>query len=1074
MNRILRLAMVLAALMLCLEASAQDDTRSRGRIRRQPPPATAQPATPTQPAQQPQELTLRGKVVEDFEGTKEPMLGATVAVVDPATGTPLQGTYTRDDGSFQLSFSWKPGLVLKVSYVGYRAFSQVIDPNQTTYDITLQSDDIGVEAVVVTALNVTQKKADLGYSVQRIEGANLVRSGEQNLVQALAGKAAGVQVISSAGVPGASSAVIIRGFSSMLGSNQPLFIVDGVPIDNSTRSVGTLGEGENNRLQSVAQSNRMIDLNPDDIEDINILKGPAAAALYGTRAGAGTVVITTKKGRRGTGNEVNWRSSIEFSQVNRLPKLQDEFAQGNGGQYIPSSPSSWGPRIDGGVDNEGRPLRRFDNLKSFFQTGVNFSNTVSYTTTTDKTAIRFSVGRADQNGVVPNTEFFRNSFRLSVDTDATSWLQLVLTGNYVNSGGKRAQQGSNTSGVMLGLLRTTPTFDNSAGYENPDGSQRSYSPRYDNPFWTVNKNGYEDRLDRFMSSTSAIARPLTWLEITLRTGLDLYSERTDNYFAKGSRAFDGALINDRYTQREIYNDLFATAKYRFNEDFRVSLTVGNNLNERYSINNVVQGTGLQLPNFYNISNASDIKSEQVISTIRMISFFSFAKLHYKDLITLGITGRHETSSTFGPENRGFFYPSLDASFVFTELEPLKNESTRKILSFGKVRAAYSMVGIEPTLYSTRTYFFSPLVGDPYLQPPAQFPYLGVAGYTFDAVLGSRELKPEQVLGIEFGTDLRFLDNRIGIDVTYFYQRTTDAIFRVPVAPSTGFQAFIDNSGEMVNRGWEVVLLGVPVRTKTRWGQLEWTLDVNWTRYRNQLKSLAPGVDALILGGFQGSDIRAVPGKPYGQIYGTRWLRNEAGQLIIGEDGYPQIDPTDGVIGNTQPDYLLGVGSDLRLGKFSFYMLWDVRQGGQLWNGTRGALNVFGMSDETRNRGQLKVFEGVLADGTPNTIAVPLDEDWYSGLGGGFFGPTEQFIEDASWVRLRELTLSYSFEKLNLFNFVNRIDLALTGRNVLLFTDYKGIDPETSLAGAGSNAFGIDYFNMPNTRSLLFSVNFTFR
>ncbi len=1072
MGRILHLTTVLLALVLCLQASAQEDTRTRGRIRRQPPPTQA-PVQPqsTQPAQ---ELTLRGKVFEDFDGTKEPMLGATVAIVDPNTDTPLQGTFTRDDGSFEISFSWKPGLLLRVSYVGYRAFTQVIDPGQTSFNITLASDEVGVEAVVVTALNVTQKKADLGYSVQRIEGANLVRSAEQNLVQALAGKAAGVQVISSAGVPGASSAVIIRGFSSMLGNNQPLFIIDGVPVDNSTRAVGTLGEGENNRLQSVAQSNRMIDLNPDDIEDINILKGPAAAALYGTRAGAGTVVITTKKGRRGTGNEVTWRSAIEFSQVNRLPKLQDEFAQGNGGQYIPSSPSSWGPRIDGGVDNEGRPLRRYDNLKSFFQTGVNFSNTVAYTTTTDKTAIRFSASRADQNGIVPNTEFFRNSFRLSVDTDATNWLQLVMTGNYINSGGQRAQQGSNVSGVMLGLLRTTPSFDNSAGYENPDGSQRSYSPRYDNPFWTVNKNGYEDRLDRFISTAAAIARPLTWLEITLRAGTDLYTERTDNYFAKGSRAFNGAIINDRFTRREVYSDLFATAKYRFNENFRASFTVGNNLNERYAVHNIVQGTGLQLPNFYHVSNADDIKSEQVIETIRMISFFGFAKLHYRDILTLGITGRHETSSTFGPENRGFFYPSLDLSFVFTELEPLKSESTRKILSFGKLRAAYSMVGIEPAPFSTRTYFFSPQVGDPYLQPPAQFPYLGVAGFTFDGVLGSRNLKPEQVLGIEFGTDLRFFDNRIGIDLTYFYQRTTDAIFRVPVAPSTGYVAFIDNSGEMVNRGWEAVLLGVPVRTKTRLGLLEWTLELNYTRYRNELKSLAPGVSALILGGFVGSDIRAVPGKPYGQIYGTRWLRNAAGQLIIDEDGYPQIDTEDGVIGNTQPDYLMGIGSDLRIGNFSFYMLWDIRQGGQIWNGTRGALNVFGMAEETKNRGNLKVFEGVLADGTPNTKAVPLDEAWYSGLGGGFFGPTEQFIEDASWVRLRELSLSYRFDKLNLFNFVHRIDLTATGRNVLLFTKYKGIDPETNLAGAGSNAFGMDYFNMPNTRSLLFSVNFTFR
>lgn len=1028
---------------------------------------------------------VRGPVPDQEE--PQPLAGAAVLLLDGESGAMLEGVFTDEEGRFSLNAPEGQPLKLKISYVTYLTQVIVVEDGKNEYEILLEEDLVGIEEIVVTALNVKEKKSHLGYAVQEIEGDDLRKSARQNPVQSLAGRVAGAQVIQSSGTPGASSSIYIRGGSSILGENQPLFVVDGVPIDNQTLVSGVYLDGDGNLQKGVDMANRVIDLNPDNIESINVLKGPAAAALYGTRAGAGAVVVTTKKGKEGEGNYVTWTSAMEVSSVNKLPELNQTYAQGEYAfneetgtrepTYMPGPngpTTSWGPAVSTLGD-----AQVYDQTEDFFETGTGWSNTIAYTGQGENSRFRIALGNYTQQGVIPNTDFQRNNVRLTFDSRFSKNFSVLATGAYVQSGGNRAQKGSNLSGVMVGLLRTPPTFDNSEGYENPDGTQRAYSPLYDNPYWTVNKNSFEDNVSRFLGNTTLKYEPLPWLSIINRSGSDIYTDQQEAVYAPYSNEFPtGLIIENQYNYRELYNDLMANANFRFGPEkaWGLKFTLGNNLNERRLQRLYAQGQDLAVPGFYNLANAGDVKAFEEEEIIRIISFFGFARLQYKDLATLNITGRHETSSTFGPNNRSLFYPSANAAFVFTELPFLKDSDFKDdIMPYGKIRAAYSVVGIEPPPYSTRTYFSTPFVRDGFVNGLV-FPFLGAPGYTQSDVQGEDNLTPELVTGVELGADLRFLDNRLGLDVTWYRQTTSDLIFPVPVAPSSGFNAVIDNSGELVNRGWEIILRATPVKFETPKGNFQWDFFANFTRNRSELTELTDGVDNLILGGFVESDIRAVVGQPYGQIYGNTFARDEQGNILIDDfnPDNPVILLESEVIGNTQPDFMLGIGNEVSFENLTLSFLVDIRQGGDIWNGTQAFLNRIGASKSSADeRGQQITIEGVNLEGQPVTATFTKDDQWYQRY-ESIAGDNAQFVEDGSWVRLREVGLSYSFTDLALLKYIDRIDLSVIGYNLLLFTDYSGVDPETNLYGAGSNAVGLDYFNMPNTRSVTMGVNVTFR
>lgn len=1054
---------------------------------------------------------IKGKVVDD---KSEPVAGATVAVVDKTSGTVITGAYTDDKGEFNIVVDLSKGKYsLKVSYVGYRSAILDIEDPSKSYDFVLVPDVVGIEEVIITALNMQEKKANLGFSVQEVKGKELIQSGENNVVQGLAVKAAGVQIIQSTGVPGASSKILIRGNASITGNNQPLFIIDGVPMDNSTNTSGNPLDGSNNLLKSTPQSNRAIDLNPDDIESITVLKGPAASALYGTRAGYGAIVITTKKGAKSNGLNIEVGNTLEFSTPNRLDPIQKKYSQGVNGQFIPPTSITGAPNMrfsyGAAFDTlEGRRLvpvfdefgnivdstnvKVVDNQKKFFQTGVSSNTTFALSGGNDISSYRISSSHLEQNGIVPNSKFTRTTLRLTSQTKLLNKIHAFTTVNYTNSGGRRVQHGSNLSGVMLALLRTPANFDNSEGYE-VNGLPRKYAVSYDNPFWSVYKNPFTDNVNRVIASNTFSVDVLNWLNVTYRTGTDFYTDRRKQVYHPYSREYFGAggmIYEEMINYQEFYSDFLITAKRNFSEKLLGSILLGNNLNSRFDQKLYSQGTGLGVKEFYNISNASSFFTSEITSRIRTIAFFTDAKLEYNNMLFLNLTGRAEKASSFGMSNNVFFFPSASVGFVFTELGALKDN---KILPFGKIRAAVSSVGHEPPPYATQTLFTSATVADGWTSG-LTFPYLGNNGFLLADVAGNPKLKPERLVGQEIGLDLRFWENRFGLDFTWYNQVTKDAIFSVPVARSSGYYALISNAGQVQNKGFEIIFNAKPVRNEN----FTYSIDINFTRNRNTVKTLAPGVESVFLGGFEGSDARAVAGQPYSAIYGNSWLMHD-GKIVVDEYGYPIMDPVYKPIGDPNPKFIAGLRNTLTYKKLNFSFLFDFRKGGDIWNGTLGALNYFGTSlisatrevkdgkigqiplvnaPSTINRGDSILVDGVVFNPStgqyePNKVKVAADQDWYRYIESGFFGPASQFVQDGSWIRLREVYLSYPLNNLNIKH-VNNIEFSFTARNVFVYApNFTGIDPETSLTGAGNNANGLAYFNLPNTRSFIFGVKMSF-
>lgn len=1070
-------------------------------------------------------LAAQGKVVTGtVTGATdgEPLPGVTV--IEKGT---TNGVFTNDEGKYRITVS-EGATALVFRFVGMKTTEVEISGNSA--DVALEEDELLLDEVVVTALGIKQEKKQLGYAVQSVGGDAISQSGETNLINGLAGKVAGVQVINSSGAPGSSAFIKIRGNASILGANQPLIVVDGVPVDNSQLTSGNPDDGANNLLSSVSLSNRGIDLNPDDIEDVSILKGPSASALYGIAAANGAIVITTKKGGATEGKSVNvsFNSSIAFDNVNALPRLQDQYIQGTG--WFDPAPTwygpefgwatSWGPRgdtmaWDGSTydyDSRGRlvsqndpsaqtPFTPYDNMGSFFQTGVTTTNNIALSGGNSGSTYRFSLGDLNQKGIIPNSKWRRTTVKLAGQAQLSPKFRTSGSVSYIKSGGSRVQQGSNVSGLMLGLLRTPISFDNANGSDDPandesafimpDGTQRNYrgGGGYDNPYWTVNQNPFTDDVNRMFGYADVSYDPAPWINVFYRLGTDFYSDRRRQVFEIGSRATPaGRIFEDQHFYRHINSDLWVTLNRDFSEDLSGTLLLGHNAYVENYQRLYTQGDGFTFPGFGQISNASSVLSRETTNNYRKSAIFASAKLAYKNYLFLELTGRNEWSSSLPIDGNAFFYPSANLGFVFTDAFGLADN---KILPYGKLRFSYAQVGNDAPIYATTTTYESAAFGDGWTNGVA-FPINGVSAFTRSGTLGNPGLKPEQTTSIEVGADLRFLKNRLGVDFTYYNATSVDQIFAVAVAASSGYRSFITNAGKVRNAGIELVLNATPVKTN----DFRWDMLINFTRNRNTVEELAEGLDNIFLGGFAGSAVRNVAGQQFGQIQGGQWLRDDAGNVVVESDtnsfyyGYPLADPEEGVIGNPNPNFLLGFRNTLSWKGLSFSFLIDYRNGGQIWNGTQGALTYFGMSELTENRGDMTTFEGVkgtldsdgnlqLQDQNGNTgtftndVSVPLNEDWYTFNGGGFGEVTEPFIQDADFLKLREITISYRLPSSTLSStFLKNVEIGVTGRNFLLWTPYEGIDPETNLMGA-NNAQGLDYFNMPNTQSWIANLKINF-
>ncbi len=994
--------------------------------------------------------TVTGVVTDAKSGEALPGVSVVVGGTTNGKATDLQGRFSLDveDENF------KNGN-LEFSFLGYQKQTIAID-SQNSVDLAIKEDQELLDEVVVTAIGVKKDKRKIGYSVTEVGGDELRESRETNVVNALNSKVAGVQVTSTSGSPGASSSIRIRGNQSINGGNAPLFIVDGIPIDNSYR-------GSN----FTDQANRALDINPDDIASMTVLKGGAASALYGLRAANGAIVINTKQGKNGK-PEVSYSNTTTFDVVNKLPELQSRWAQGTGGQFVEGSNTSWGPRMDTVAE-----LQSFDNSDGFFKTGVTVNNNLSIRGGNQKSGFYLSLSDLRQTGVIPLTAYNRSSIRATANTALSENIDVKFSANYITSTADRAQRGSNLSGVMLGLMRTPPSYDLTNGsddpvddetaWRNPDGTQRTFTPAYDNPYWSVNKNRNEENLNRLLGFAEITWRPFPWLSITERGGIDTYAEQRKSYWDGQSNEFKdlgGAIFDENINQKNITNDLIVNIEHTFSDDFGASLTLGHNYQEYNKTFYTVDGFDFVVDGFYDMSNiaALNVEADDFEDRSKIIGAYGELSLDYKRTYYLTLTGRQDWSSTLPPNNNNFFYPSASFGFVITELVDLG------YVEYAKLRASAATTGNDAFQnYLTSNFFVS---GGSTQGQLSYFP---------SATIGNNELSPEFTDAFEIGTDIRSKNNRVRLDFTLYSTSSRDQIVVIPIANSTGYTSFVTNIGQIDNKGIEA-LLGVDIleRSLSNPNKLSWSASINFTRNRSDVVKLTDELDNIALpsNGVASTQSRVIEGYQYGVIYGTRWDRNDAGAILVDENGYPKRAAENGVVGDPNPDFTSGFRNTFRYGNFSLSFLLDIRVGGDMYNGTKAVMRSLGTHEDTDSREEFIVWDGVQeVTGEPNTVPIQLNQAFYSKY--SLTGVSEDNIEEVNWLRMRDLNLTYSFsatfcEKLK----IARASATFTARNLFLITNYSGIDPETSLGGA-SNAFGRDYFNNPNTKSYGFNLSVTF-
>nr|WP_302238414.1 SusC/RagA family TonB-linked outer membrane protein [Porifericola rhodea]WKN30719.1 SusC/RagA family TonB-linked outer membrane protein [Porifericola rhodea] len=956
------------------------------------------------------------------------------------------GTVTDVDGNFTIKVTGEQPVLL-FSSVGYLSHSEQVS-GRSTVNVSLKPDLKQLSEVVVTAFGMEKEKKALGYAIQDVAGEELAETSRPNVIESLQGRVAGVNVASTSGLPGSSTSIVIRGGTSLDGNNQPLFVVDGVPVDNTTLNGSYLLSDSPNR--NFDYTSRGSDIDPDDIESITILKGPSAAALYGIDAANGAVVITTKKGKAGK-SQITYGNNFRFETIERLPEIFKEYNTGNDGVTNNESRNHWGEKISGST-----PV--YNNLEDFFQTGFSQNHNLSISGGADMLTYRVSADVVRQDGSVPSTGFDRNSFRLNLSSQTTERLNFTASANYIKSSADRASKGS---GSLYQNALLWPITDNMSEYLNPDGTKKTFYENgdddFDNPYFTAYYNDVTDETDRYLLNGSMKYQIFDWLDVTGRVGSDIYStyglttyddESAQRYPNRSIASSVGGLMAEYDAKSNLLNSFLLINSYKSFGDFNTSLTLGHNMEQRTYRVDSRYGESIQVPDLYTIVNTDQDSREISVRGYRrsLVGVFGDFKIDYKNMIFLSATGRNDWSSTLPKQNNSFFYPSVSTSIVFSELFDLDVNSP---ISFAKLRASYAQVGKDAPTHRTQ-----PSLGE--------FTRTG-GGFTVGVFGPNQNIKPETTTSYEVGMDLRLFKNRLGLDVTYYNVRSRDQIVSPRLSYATGYILQLVNAGEIENKGLELMINGDIIKNST----VRWNALANFTLNRNKVVSL-PGdfeefylSDTWLYGNARGG---YVPGESFYTITGNSRATTEEGQLIIGDDGYPVEDTGFEEIGNRQPDFTLGLTNTVEYKGFRLAILLDIRKGGDVYNATARRMVYAGLHPSTANRDETVVFEGVTEDGEMNTQEVVLDQDYYQSSNRGLV--ESLFIEkDINWMRLRDVTLSYQFPSAMLENtFIKRASVHLSGNNLLLLSNYSGADPDVNglnASGRGSNAGGFDYFSFPN-------------
>ncbi|MDZ7900401.1 MAG: SusC/RagA family TonB-linked outer membrane protein [Arcicella sp.] len=999
-----------------------------------------------------QDRQISGKV-SDEKGT---LPGVNVSV----KGT-TRGTVTSADGTYKITVPNNGTLVF--STVGYDRKESVIG-SQSVVDIMLKESLNELDEITVTAFGRETEKRSLGYSVQTIKSSVLKESGEPNIVNALQGRIAGAIINSAGGQPGGGTNIILRGITS-LGSgadNQPLFVVDGIIISNSTfagNSLPSAGSNSPGNSEQFSNTNRAADINPDDIESVNVLKGAGATALYGQRASNGVIIITTKKGKSGK-SQINYSFQTGWDNVLKTPAIQTAYGQGFTGEW--RNPANFRNRT---VFWEWGPQKQsydpsFDNFRTFFKTGVRTSHDLSFSGGTEKAQFYTSLSNLNQNGIVPNSDFRRTSVRLNGSLRASEKLNITSSVNFINSDGTFQTQGDKS--IFSALSFYSPSFDVN-NYLNADGTENDFTNGViDNPRFMAEMSSLKSSVNRVIGDVSLNYSFNSWLSAKYQATMDYLGENRSRYVPNTLDAgtqVNGYLSEETRTFRELNSFFFLNAVHNFTPDLKGSFMVGNQITDIVGTNLSVRGENFVLPGFVDLTNATNFfTSKTRPNSYRQIGVFGEAKLDYKDQLYLTITGRNDWASSLPVENRSFFYPSVNLGWVFTET--FKNSPT--FLNYGKLRGSWAQVGKSADAYQSGTYFG---------QTPG-FPFGAVPGFRRSSGVGDINLQPERTTTMEFGLDLAFLKNRITVDASYFTMDSDRQIFAVQVPNSSGFATYTTNAGLIRNNGIELLVTGKIIDSKN----LKWETSINWSRLRNTVKSMPPNLSEITyFEAFRRAALRIVEGGSMGDLYGRDYNRNANGEVLIGTNGFPSIDYTQyKKFGNALPDFQAGMTNTISYSGLSLSVLMDWRSGGTVVDMAETNTIRNGISRLTQTRYEQVVFNGVRADGSVNTTPVIIDQNFYR-TASQFPDYQATVMQDGSWFRVRNASLSYRLPQkmLNKLPFSN-VRLNVTGNNLFLSTPFRGYDPENLTFGSGDNRIGFVGRNTPSTRSFMVGVNVTFK
>lgn len=1028
---------------------------------------------------------LAGTVIDAV--TKEPIIGASITI----KGT-THGVQTDFDGKFFFQTGQKFPYTLLVSYLGYKKAEVVVNENPVTISLTEEQNQLS--EVVVTALGISKEKKSLGYTTQALKNKDIAETKETNFLNSLSGKLAGVRITNSQGDMG-SSRIIIRGETSISGNNQPLFVVDGVPVDNSQFSSVAGGSASRDFKNAIA------DINPNDIETLTVLKGPNAAALYGSRAAHGVVLITTKSGKTQKGLGINFNSGITISQVATLPSFQNSYGQGSNGRFSfvdgkggginDGVDESWGPRMDGRLipqfysNGQAVPfVAHPNNVKDFFNTGVTYDNSISIARSDDKSDFRLGINNQKQLGTVPNSEVNKTNFTVNTNYKISENIKVGVTANYITTNAPAlpgGPSGNRAAGVMLQFLWFGRQVDINELQNNRDVNwNNSY---YSNPYWNAYYNTTSQQRNRIIGDVHLDAKLAEGLNFKFRTGVDYYNDRRKYKIKYGTNGTPfGSYAEDAYTVNEQNTEGIFTYTKKLTDDFSLDALGGFNIRNHSDANNYQKAPRLAVPDLYTLTNSRDpLTSSNTLSRLRVYSAYASAQFGYKNYAYLNLTARNDWSSTLPSSNRSYFYPSVNGSLILSEALNLKSNT----LDFLKLRGGWSEVGndADPYQLSTVYNFQTAFDGNP-IQTSSQKKL-------------NENLKPETTRSTEVGLEASFWKNRLHLDVAYYNTNSFDQILEIKTTAGSGYTSQLINAGKINNRGIEVQLDGSPIQNEN----FKWNVGVNYSKNTSKVEILdyAKQIQNYTIGTSGGVDVLASVGQAYGALYGTAYLRDASGNIVVGANGLPKADPQKRVLGHYTPDFIGGITNTLSYKNVEFSFLVDANVGGEIFSGTNrtgtytgvlaqtlpgrgaenGGLNYYlNGTTKTLVNGTAPagapvyddgmIFNGVYDNGTPNTQVISAQEYYKAS-----YNISEAYIYSSTFVKLREIKLAYNFNK----SFAKRLGLegasiTAVGRNLFfIYKDAPNIDPETAFNTG--NAQGLESLSLPTTRNFSLNVNLKF-